>query len=54
MWNYCSEFEIVDCGLRPGGAIGAYAPEGFWIGGIAALYQLIVDRVQLSDGMDEK
>jgi hypothetical protein len=34
------DFGILDCGLRPGGAIGAYAPEGFRIGGIATLYQL--------------
>ena len=38
-------FSILDCSLRPVGAIGTYAPEGFRIGGIATLYQFIIDRI---------
>jgi hypothetical protein len=38
-------FGILDFGLRPVGAIRAYAPEGFWISGIATLYQFIIDRM---------
>ncbi len=30
----------MDCGLRPVGGVGAYAPEGLRIYGIATLYQL--------------
>jgi hypothetical protein len=38
---------IWDFGLRPPARKGhrAYAPEGFWIYGIAMLYQFIIDRI---------
>jgi len=31
--------------LEAEGVIGAYAQEGFWICGIASLYQFFVDRI---------